>query len=93
MWNPSTSDCKCNQVWKIDKYLDIVNLSCKKYLFGELVLVLACEDEILNTTKTSFGDLAIKLSLFYLCMDLLTVEDLRRNVYGIIMVSKITWLV
>ena len=61
MWNPSTSDCKCNKVCKIDKYLDIVNSSCKKYLFGELVLVLACEDEILNTTKTSFGDLAMKL--------------------------------
>lgn len=26
MWNPSTSDCECNKVYKIDKYLDTKNM-------------------------------------------------------------------
>ena len=26
MWNPSTSDCECNKVYKIDKYLDTKNV-------------------------------------------------------------------
>ena len=56
MWNPSNKCNKCNKVCKIDKYLDIKNCSCKKCLFGKLVLVLACEDGILKTTETSRGD-------------------------------------
>ena len=51
IWNPSTCTCDCNKSWKIDKYLDTKNCSCKKHLFGKLVL--ACEDEILNTTEIS----------------------------------------
>ena len=46
-------DCKCNKVCKIDKYLDIKNISCKKSLLGKLAL--ACKDEILNTTETSLN--------------------------------------
>ena len=41
-WNPSICDWECNQGYKIDKYLDIKYCSCKKCLFGKLVL--ACED-------------------------------------------------
>ena len=51
MWNTSTCDCECNMACKIDKYSDIKHFSCKKSLFGKLV-VLVCEDEILNTTET-----------------------------------------
>ena len=47
-------DCGCDKAFKIDEYLDIINCSCKKRLFGKLVL--ACEDEILNTTETSLND-------------------------------------
>ena len=46
MWN-----CECNKTSDIDKYLDIKNCSCRKCLFGKLVL--SCEDEILNTTEAS----------------------------------------
>ena len=46
-------DCKCNKVCKIDKYLDLKNISCKKILLGKLAL--ACKDEILNTTETSLN--------------------------------------
>ena len=35
----------------MDEYLGIKNCSCEKRLFGKLVI--ACEDEILNATKTS----------------------------------------
>ena len=49
MWNLSTGDCECDKAWKIDKYLDIKDFSCKKSLFGKLVL--ACEHEILNTAE------------------------------------------
>ena len=42
---------KCSEAFKTDKYLDIKSFSCKKCLFGKLVL--ACEDEIFNTTETS----------------------------------------
>ena len=55
MWNFSTCDCECNKVRKIGEYLDIKNYSYKKRLSGKLVL--ACEDEILNTIETSFVDL------------------------------------
>ena len=54
MWNPSTCHCECNKSCKIDEYLDFKSCSCKKHLFGKLVL--ACEDEILNTTETSLDD-------------------------------------
>ena len=54
MWNFSTCNCECNKVRKIGEYLDIKNCSYKKRLSGKLVL--ACEDEILNTTETSFVD-------------------------------------
>ena len=49
MWNLSAGDCECDKAWKIDKYLDIKDFSCKKSLFGKLVL--ACEHEILNTAE------------------------------------------
>ena len=39
---------------KTDEYLDIKNCPCKKRLFGKLLL--ACGDEILNTTETSLDD-------------------------------------
>ena len=54
MWNPSACYCKCNKPCNIDKYFDIKNCSCKKHHFGKLVL--ACEDEILNTTETLLDD-------------------------------------
>ena len=50
IWSPSTCDSDCNKACKI-KYLDTKNCSCKKRLFGKLVL--ARENEILNTIKTS----------------------------------------
>ena len=50
MWNRSTCDCEYNRTCKIDKYLDVENCSFKKCLLGKLVL--ACDDEILNTTET-----------------------------------------
>ena len=53
MWNPSTCDCECNKAFKIGKYLD-GNCSCEKWLIGNLVL--ECEDEILNITRTSLND-------------------------------------
>ena len=50
MWNPSMCDCECNKPCKIDEYLfDIKNCSCKKRLFGKLVLVH--EHEILLKLK------------------------------------------
>ena len=54
MRNPGTCNCKCNKACKIDEYLDIKNWSCKKHLFGKLVL--ACEDKIWNTPQTSLDD-------------------------------------
>ena len=51
MWNLSTCDCKCNKVCKIDEYLDTKNRSCEKRLISKVLL--ACEDEMLNTTETS----------------------------------------
>ena len=50
MWNPSTFDCECNKACKIDEHLDIKICSCKQRLIGRLLL--ACEDKILNSTKT-----------------------------------------
>ena len=54
MWNPSTCDCECNKACKIDEYLDIKNCSCEKNLIGKLLL--ECEDEILNSTRTLRND-------------------------------------
>ena len=51
MWNPRTCNCKCNEACKIDKYLYIKNYSYRKRLLGKLVL--AIEDEVLNTTEIS----------------------------------------
>ena len=54
MWNPSTCDCECNKACKIDEYLGIKNCSCEKNLIGKLLL--ECEDEILNSTRTLHND-------------------------------------
>ena len=54
MWNPGTSDCECSKTCKIDESLDTKNCSCEKRLICKLVL--GCNDEILNTTKTSPDD-------------------------------------
>lgn len=54
MWNPNPCYCKCDKKSKIDECLDTKNCSCKKHLFDESVF--ACEDEILNTTKSSTVD-------------------------------------
>ena len=43
MWNASTC-CESNKACKTEEYLDTKNCSCKKRLFGKLVV--ACEDEI-----------------------------------------------
>ena len=50
MKNTSTHDSECNKTCTIYEYLDIKNCSGKRRLVGKLVL--ACADEILNTTKT-----------------------------------------
>ena len=54
MWNPSTWDYECNKSCKIDKCSGIKNCSCEKCLLGKLVI--ACEDETLNTTESSLLD-------------------------------------
>ena len=36
-------------IYKVSEYLDTKNCSCKNRLFGKLVL--ACEDEVRNTTE------------------------------------------
>ena len=54
MWNSSTCDCECNNACKVDEYLDIKNCSCEKRLFGKLVI--ACKNEISNTTETPFDN-------------------------------------
>ena len=51
MWDRTASDFQCNKASNIDKYLGIENCLCRKYLFGKIVL--ACKDEISNTTETS----------------------------------------
>ena len=58
MWNTSTCDCGCSKACKINEYLYIKNFSCGKRLFGKLVL--ACEDEVLNTTQASFDNKKVK---------------------------------
>ena len=54
--NPSTYNCECDKACKIGEYLDIKNCSCKKRVFGKLVL--ACEDEILNTAEVRVKNLS-----------------------------------
>ena len=51
MWDRTTSDFQCIKACNIDKYLGIENCLCGKCLFGKIVL--ACKDEISNTTETS----------------------------------------
>ena len=50
MWNLSTCNCECNKACKSNQYLDTKNCSCEKCLIGKLVL--ECEDEKSNATKT-----------------------------------------
>ena len=52
--NHSTSNCECNRVCKIDENLDTKNCSRKERLVG--MLVLACENKILNATEPSLID-------------------------------------
>ena len=59
LWNPSIGDCKCNKACKIDKYLDIKNCSCKKFLNGKLVLEYG--DEIFNATEALLNDKKLHL--------------------------------
>ena len=64
MQNPRTSDCECNNVSITDEHLDIKNFSCKKKLFG--TLVMACGDQILSTTEISLNDKKVTIKkLFY----------------------------
>ena len=52
--NPSICNSDSNTACKIDEYLDTENCLCEKYLLHKLVL--AREEEILNTTETSLND-------------------------------------
>ena len=51
MWLPSTCDCECKKTCKIGEYLDMKSCSCKKRVFGDLLLVF--EDAILNATEVT----------------------------------------
>ena len=62
VWNPSTSDCDCNASCKTDQYLVIKSCSYEKGLIGKLVL--ACEDEILNTVETSQDEKKLHLEKY-----------------------------
>ena len=44
-----TCDWECKKACKIDEYLDIKYCSCENGPFGKLVL--ACEQEMFNTTE------------------------------------------
>ena len=48
MWISSTCGRECNKICKIDEFIYIKKFSCEKFC----KLLLACEDEILNTTET-----------------------------------------
>ena len=54
VWNSSTCNSDSNIACKIDEYLDIENCLHEKYLLDKLVL--AREEEILNTTEISLND-------------------------------------
>ena len=60
--NPIACNCECSKASKIVEYLDIKKCSCKKRLFSELVL--AWEDEVLNTTETMVEDHSYATSIF-----------------------------
>ena len=74
-------DSECDEACEMDEYLGIKNRSCEKPLFGKLVI--ACEDEILNATKTSLVNkkgtseknncLIYTISLIIVCLLLLVV--------------------
>ena len=57
MGNPSTCDFEYYKACKIDEYLDIKNCSCEKRIIGKLIL--KCENEILNTTETTYSKKSI----------------------------------
>ena len=96
MWNLSTRDCECNKACEIDGYLDIKKCLCKKRLFVKLVL--ACEDEILNTAENSFNDkkltceksncLIHTISLVIICLLLLSVISISCYFYHLEYRSK-----
>ena len=86
MWNSSTCDSECDGTFKIVNihvifYVSlcfIKNCTCKKCLFDKLVL--ACDNEILDTTKTSIVDKKVTyeknclihtISLLMICLLLL----------------------
>ena len=48
MSNPNTCGCECKKACKIDEYVNTKNFSCKKRLFGKLVLVYEDEKLIKN---------------------------------------------
>ena len=50
LWNSSKCGHGCKMACKINNYFDIKICLCEKHLFGKLVL--ASEDEILNTTES-----------------------------------------
>ena len=63
------------------RYVYLMNIyRCGKRLFGELVL--ACEDEILNTTETSLDKVHYyTISLVFICLLLLVVISISGFVY------------
>ena len=63
MWKASTCGFNCDKAYWIFEYLDIKSCSCKKYLFDKLVL--ACEEEILDTKGTSVRDHSYVKSIVY----------------------------
>ena len=48
MWNPSRCDCESVKRCVFSEYLDINICAWKKHIFNKLVL--ACKDEIVNTS-------------------------------------------
>ena len=56
-------NCEYNKEYKIDEYLNAKSCSCKNRLFGKLIL--ACEDEILNTTETILVDKKVTCEINY----------------------------
>ena len=51
---PSTCDCECNKEYKIDKYLDIKDCSCKKFIIDKLALECDTSQTLLNNKKVTF---------------------------------------
>ena len=71
MWNLSTCDCKCNKVRKINEYLVPRNLLCEKRLIGKVLL--ACEDEMVNTTEASLDNKRVT------CEKIIVLDDFIGN--------------